>query len=280
MLSDVNAGQTPRALVTGASSGIGAAFAERLARDGYDLSVVARRRERLESLAARLHHDYGTAVEVIAADLVQPSDLLRVERRIADGPPLELLVNNAGFLDLTPFAALDPGVTEAMIRVHVVAPARLTRATLPGLIARGRGAIINVCSLAAFNAHPPIGYATYCAAKAYLATFTQGLHEELRGTGVQVQALCPGYVPTEMIALAGIDLDLTTEPGVMTAEDLVAASLAGLRLGEVTCVPLLDDLGLLSQLDALKHAINAEVPSARTSGVPAQRYIGGTLPEQ
>ncbi len=145
----VENGARPRALVTGASSGIAAAFAERLADDGHDLIVVARRRERLEQLAQRLRREQGIAVEVLVADLTQPSELHAVEKRAAGDPALELPINNAGFGAYMPFVQLAPDRAEELIRLQIVALTRLTRAALPGMIARGRGAIINVSSLLA-----------------------------------------------------------------------------------------------------------------------------------
>jgi short-subunit dehydrogenase len=242
----------PRALVTGASSGIGAAFAERLARDQYDLIVVARRRERLEALAKRLRETHHVAVEVMAADLTQPGELHAVEMRIAEDTALELLVNNAGFGGYMPFIKLDPDRAEELIRLQVTAVTRLTRAALPGMIARGHGAIINVSSRLAFSgalSSPTMPRrATYAATKAYVVTFTQLLHDELAGTGVRVQALCPGVVRTEFHERMGQDPSRLPAAIVMTPEDVVEASLAGLRLGEVVCVPTLDDPNRLTQI--------------------------------
>ncbi len=242
----------PRALVTGASSGIGAAFAERLARDQYDLIVVARRRERLEALAQRLHEHHHVTAEVLVADLTQPDQLHTVESRIAEDTALELLVNNAGFGGYMPFIALDPDRAEELIRLQVVAVTRLTRAALPGMVARGHGAIINVSSRLAFSAalsSPTMPKrATYAATKAYINTFTQILHDELAGTGVRVQALCPGVVRTEFHERMGQDPSRIPAAIVMSPEDIVEASLAGLRLGEVICVPALDDPSLVAQI--------------------------------
>ena len=188
----------PTALVTGASSGIGAAFAERLARDGYDLILVARRRERLEALAEHLRAVHGAGASVLAADLSRAGELAAVEQRLAEETALALLVNNAGFGGYMPFKDLDPDRAEELIGVQVIAVTRLTRAALPGMLARGRGAIVNVSSRLAFSGplgSPPLPKrATYAAAKAYINTFTQILADELAGTGVQVQALCPGMV--------------------------------------------------------------------------------------
>ncbi len=243
----------PRALVTGASSGIGAAFAERLARDQYDVIVVARRRERLEALAQRLHENHHVTVQVMVADLTQPSELHAVEKRIAEDTALELLVNNAGFGGYMPFVKLDPDRAEELINLQVVAVTRLTRAALPGMIARGHGAIINVSSRLAFSAAlsaPTMPKrATYAATKAYINTFTQILHDELAGTGVRVQALCPGVVRTEFHERMGQDPARIPAAIVMSPEDIVVASLAGLKLGEVICVPALDDPGLVAQIE-------------------------------
>lgn len=239
------------ALVTGASSGIGAAFAERLAKDGYDLIIVARRRDRLEELAGRLQKDYQVNVEVLVADLGKPDSLRTVEKRIADSS-LEMLVNNAGFGGYMPFVDLDPDKAEELINVKVLAVTRLTRAALPGMVSRGRGSIINVSSRLAFSG--PLGSsqlpkrATYAGANAYINTFSQLLQSELEGTGVQVQALCPGVIATEFHTLVGADTSRFPAAIVMQPEDLVSASLAGLKLGEVICIPALEDVSLLAQL--------------------------------
>jgi hypothetical protein len=242
----------PHALVTGASSGLGAAFAERLAHDGYDLIIVARRRDRLESLAAQLQADHHVNVEVLAADLSKFDDLLTVEKRIAENTALELLVNNAGFGDNMAFVQLDPDKAEEIINVQVLAVARLTRAALPSMIARGHGSIINVSSDLAFSG--PLGSsqlpkrATYAGTKAFIVTFTQLLQSELEGTGVRVQVLCPGMVRTELHELVDIDPSGFPPPLMMEAEDLVGASLAGLKLGEVICIPALEEADLLREL--------------------------------
>jgi len=264
----------PVALVTGASSGIGAAFAERLARDGYDLIIVARRRERLEALAERLRAEQGVAVDSLAADLSRSGELAAVEQRIIDEGALALLVNNAGFAAYMPFQELDPDRAEELIRVQVTAVTRLTRAALPGMLARGRGAIINVSSRLAFSgplSSPPLPKrATYAATKAFINTFTQILADELAGTGVQVQALCPGLVTTEFHQSVQIDPARLQIP-MMQPADLVEASLAGLHLGEVICVPGLDDPARLEGLAAAQRELLAHSGSA----APAERYRGG-----
>ena len=238
----------PRAVVTGASSGIGAAFAERLAREGFDLVIVARRRDRLEQLQQHLQGDHGVSVEVRQVNLADPDGLRGLEREVGDDAALEMLVNNAGFGAYMPFIQLDRATADELIGVQVIAVTRLTRAALPGMIARGRGTIINVSSRLAFSATipaPPLPHrATYAATKAYVNVFTELLHHELHGTGVRVQALCPGVVTTEFHGRMGME-----RPGGadmhLSPEDVVAASLAGLRLGEVICIPALMDTDLL-----------------------------------
>lgn len=242
----------PCALVTGASSGIGAAFAERLANDGYDLIIVARRRDRLEELAMEIQQRHSVKVEALIADLTKPASLRTVEKRIADESALEMLVNNAGFGGYMPFVELDPDKAEELINLKVLAVTRLTRAALPGMLAHGRGAIINVSSRLAFSA--PLGSgqlpkrAVYAGANAYINAFSQLVQSELAGTGVQVQTLCPGVVATEFHSHVGADTSRFPAAIVMQAEDLVDASLKGLKLGEAICIPAMEDENLLAQI--------------------------------
>jgi short-subunit dehydrogenase len=262
----------PHALVTGASSGLGAAFAERLAQDGYDLTILARRRDRLESLAEKLQANHHVNIEVISADLSKPDELLTVEKHITDGNDLELLVNNAGFGGYMPFVELDPDKATELINLKVLAVTRLTRAALPGMLEHGRGAIINVSSRLAFSA--PLGStqlpkrATYAGANAFINTFSQLLQSELEGTGVQVQALCPGVIETEFHERVGIDPNRYPATIVMKPEDVVQASLIGLNLGEVICVPALEDADLLAQIQECQKRF---FESSRTGNL-ATRY--------
>lgn len=261
------------ALITGASSGIGAAFAERLARDQHDLILVARRRDRLEGLAERLKETHQVNVEVLVADLSQGDGLRVVEKRIAEDTALVMLVNNAGFGGYMPFVELDPDQAEAQINLHIVAITRLTRAALPGMLARKRGNIINVSSRLAFSASMGSSQlpkrATYVGTKAYINAFTQLVQSELEGTGVRLQALCPGVVSTEFHTLMGIDASRFPAAVVMTPEDLVSASLAGLELGEVICVPTLGDTSLLTEIREREQAFL----DLSRSGSMAMRYI-------
>jgi short-subunit dehydrogenase len=262
----------PRALVTGASSGIGAAFAERLSRDGYDLVIVARRREKLAELAGKLQAEHGVHVEVLAADLSRKKDLGAVEKRIAADPDLELLVNNAGFGGYLPFAELDPDRAEELINLQVLAVARLTRAALTGMIARGRGAIVNVSSRLAFSGSLGSGQlpkrATYVGTKAFINAFTQLLQSELEGTGVQAQALCPGVVETEFHSHVGTDSSRFPAGIVMKPEEVVQACLAGLKLGEAICVPGLEDTGFLKRIQEDERKFFED----SRSGTLASRY--------
>ncbi|MBM4269970.1 MAG: SDR family oxidoreductase [Deltaproteobacteria bacterium] len=223
------------ALVTGASAGIGEEFAEQLAKKGHDLIVVARSADRLETLAARLRTANRIAVDVLPADLTKPEDLRSVERRIEGLPRLDLLVNNAGFGTMGRFATLDADQEEAEIRLNVVALVRLTRAALPAMLRHDRGAVINVSSLAGFQAGP--FNATYAATKAYVTSFTESLGEELRGTRLRVQALCPGFTRTEFQDRAGIDVSDLPDLAWMSAASVVESSLAALDRGELVHVP-------------------------------------------
>lgn len=223
-----------RALITGASSGIGLAFAEKLAREGYDLIVVARRKDRLEELAHLLHGAHKIEVEVLAADLTQTAALRRVERQAAEAN-LTLLVNNAGFGNAGAFADLDVDTEEEEIRLNVLALVRLTHAVLPGMVQRQIGTIINVSSIAGFQPGPFM--ATYGATKAYVTSFSEALSEELRGSGVYVQALCPGFTKTEFQERGGIDSSMVPQIVWMTAESVVDASLAAMKSKQVVCVP-------------------------------------------
>jgi len=240
-----------RGFVTGASAGIGAAFAERLAREQYELILVARNRERLEERARQLREDAGAMVEVLAADLTQPAGLLEAERKLAAEGGVEMLVNSAGFGTVGCFDVIDIDREEEEIRLNVVALVRLTRAALPPMLARRSGTIINVSSIAAFV--PSRYTATYCATKAYVNSFTEALYEELRGTNVRVQALCPGFTRTEFEGRAGVDTTRIPQLAWTAPEAVVEASLAALRSGNPVCVPGLANRATTILLRTLPH---------------------------
>ena len=218
--------------------------------------LVARRRDRLEDVASRLR-SHGAAAEIIAADLTDPVELAGVETRASQGD-VEFLVNNAGFAGYRPFAELDPKTAEDLIRLHALAVTRLTRAALPGMVRRRRGAIVNVASLLSLSgslpANPLPYRATYAGAKAFLVTFTQALSGELPGSGVQLQALLPGVVATEFHDTLNVDPSRMASMA-MQPDDVVAASLAALEASELVCIPGLEDPALVEQLTAAQRAI-------------------------
>ncbi len=225
----------PLALVTGASAGIGQEFCRQLAAAGYDLMVVARDAGRLEALRRELEPQ-AISVDVFPADLTRDDDVTRLVGLVAASPRLELLVNNAGFGTRGTLADASPAQQEAMLRLHAIAPMRLSQAALPALIQRGRGAIINVSSVASFAYSA--GTVNYCATKAYLTNFSEGLAAELRGTGVRVQALCPGFTHSEFHERMKADAKLI--PGWMwlSARQVVRSSLRNARRrGPVVCIP-------------------------------------------
>lgn len=225
------------ALITGASSGIGAEFARQLAAAGYNLVLTARREEKLTAFAAELRATYNITTEVIAADLAQSDDVAQLEARIA-ALNLAVLINNAGFGTTGGLAASDLDSQMGMLDVHIMAPMRLCRAALSGMTERGGGIIINVSSISAFFPSP--GDVNYPASKAYLNVFSQALQAEVLESGIIVQALCPGFTVTEFH-----DTEMMTEfdrkkvPSVlwMTAEDVVSTSLHSLDPNHVICIP-------------------------------------------
>jgi uncharacterized protein len=242
------------ALVTGASSGIGRAFALRLGADGHDLVVVGRRADRLDELAAALP---AVRVKSIVADLATRHG---VEAVAAECGGIDMLVNNAGVAHYMPFANLPPDKLDELLYVKVVAPTILARAAVPGMLARGRGAIINVAGMLGFSGpvQLPLKGAVYRAALAHLVTLSQTLSDELAPT-VRVQVLCPGVVATEFHTRQGLDLSAVPR---MSAEDVVTASLAGLQLGEVVCAPGVENAELLAAVfDAERAAFAGQAPA-------------------
>ena len=226
----------PRALVTGASAGIGRVFADRLAARGHDLVVVGRDAGRLSALAGELGAKHGASVEVFPADLSRDDEITRLVRRVSAGPPLAVLVNNAGFGATGRLVEAPPEPQAAMLHLHTLAPMRVTQAALPAMVARGAGAVVNVSSVASFIFSA--GNVNYCATKAYLTVFSEGLAAELAGTGVQVQALCPGFTHTEFHQRMGFNKRSIRGALWLSAEYVVDRSLASLdRGGPVVCVP-------------------------------------------
>jgi uncharacterized protein len=226
----------PVAVVTGASAGIGKEFSERLAARGYDLILVARDGNRLEALRTALEQRHGITVDVFPADLTRDDDVSRLAGLVAGVSRLALLVNNAGFGTRGALVDASPARQEAMLRLHTLAPMRLTQAALPVLLRNSQGAVVNVSSVASFLYSA--GNVNYCATKAYLTTFTEGLAAELRGTGVRAQALCPGFTRSEFHQRMDVDTKSVPSWMWMDAGHVVESSLRSLaRGGPVVLVP-------------------------------------------
>jgi len=228
----------PLALITGASSGIGATFARHLAARGCDLVLVARRKDRLEQQAREIESSHAVRAEILPADLTHKPELKMVEDRIAGAPNLEYLVNNAGFGIVGRFFSLPVEGQDQMHRLHVLATLRLTHAALQGMVVRRRGAVINVSSVAGFFTTP--GNVSYCATKHWMNVFTEGLSLELKSIGspVTVQALCPGFTYSEFHDVMGVSRGKRAPRFFwMSAERVAASSLADLRRGRLYVVP-------------------------------------------
>ena len=219
------------ALVTGPTSGIGEAFARRLAADGYDLVLVARDTRRLKSLAGELE-GVGVQAEVLRADLAKPAQLSTVENRLADiDRPIDVLVNNAGFSINQPFVNGSIQQEQLLLDVMVKAVMRLSHAAVPGMSERGRGLIVNVSSIAGF-----LPFGSYSAAKAWVTSFSQGLATELAGTGVHAVAVCPGFVHTEFHQRAGVDMSKSADWMWLSADEVVDRTFADVARGRVLSV--------------------------------------------
>lgn len=256
----------PVAVVTGASAGIGAVYAERLAARGYDLVLVARRADRLQTLSAKLAAAHGVKVDVVEADLTQEADLARVEQAIKANPAISLLVNNAGAATLTSVAKTSEAQAASMIALNVTALTRLTQAVLPAFLARNEGAIINIASVLSLHSLPIS--AIYSGTKGYVMNFSRGLQQELADTGVRLQLVLPATTATEIWDLAGVPLASLNQANVMSAEDLVDAALAGFDKDEPVTLPSVADASLWDRFDQARSTLFA----GSQSGEPAPRY--------
>ena len=254
------------ALITGASTGIGAIYADRLAKRGHDLILVARNKERLASLARRLANDTGRKVETVEADLTSPADLQRVEDILRTNAGISLLVNNAGVGATAPLVASDVDKMDDMIRLNVTALTRLTYAAAPGFVARGNGTIINISSAVAIA--PEMLNGVYGGTKAFVLALNHSLVHELADKGVRVQAVLPGATATEFWDVAGMPVHQLPPQIVMSADDLVDAALAGLDLGETVTIPSLPNQAEWDRYEAARRAMSDKVSSA----IAAPRY--------
>src|ERR1700754_4194561 len=227
------------ALVTGASTGIGAIYADRLAKRGYDLILVARNKDRLDTLAGRLRLETGRQVTALQADLGDKAGLAKVEAVLHDDPSITMLVNNAGVGSVASILQANVDKMEAMIELNITALTRLTYAAAPGFVARGKGTIINISSVVGIAVEALNG--VYGASKAYVLSFSQSLQHELGDKGVRIQAVLPNATATDFWDIAGFAYQNMPAEWVMSAEDLVDAALVGLDNGEVGTIPGLQD---------------------------------------
>ena len=254
------------ALVTGASSGIGAVYAEQLARRGYDLVLVARNRERLATLAERITSETRRDMEVLAADLNDRADLATVEARLRDDRGITLLVNNAGIGTHTPLVESDVEHMTRMIDLNVTALTRLTYAAVPGFVARGQGAIINIASIVSIA--PEILNGVYGGTKAFVLAFSHSLHQELAAKGIRVQAVLPGATATEFWETGGLPIEHLDSAIVMSAPDMVSAALTGFERGETVTIPSLHDVEQWNAFETARRAMSAHL----STNTPAPRY--------
>ena len=237
------------ALITGASSGIGATYADRLATRGYDLLLVARDQDRLETLATQLRDKTGVAVEVLRADLTDSADVTKLAQRLRSDSSITLLLNNAGVASGRSLVEADPAEVDRLIALNIVALTHLTSAAAAGFVSNGRGAILNVASVVAMI--PERFNAIYTASKAYVLSLTQSLHAEVGEKGIQVQAILPGATRTEIWERAGMDLNAFPPEMVMDVNEMVDAALAGFDQRELVTIP---SLGNAADWDAMVNA--------------------------
>lgn len=255
------------AVVTGASSGIGVAYAERMAERGYNLILVARRRNRLEEIARKIRATTKRAVEIVAADLGEAEDLSHIEALLTERDDIDVLVNNAGLGALGPTSQVAAAALENLIKINVLALTRLTHAVLPGFLRRNSGTIINIASIIAVMPTP--SGAGYSGTKGYVLNFTRSLQMELAKTGVTIQAVLPGPVRTEFFEASGLTEAPFPDELFMSAEELVATALRALDQGELICFPSLENTSIWTAFEDARIALSRALTQ---SGRPAARY--------
>ncbi|SFB63748.1 hypothetical protein SAMN03159496_06311 [Rhizobium sp. NFR07] len=251
------------ALITGASTGIGAIYADRLAKRGYDLILVARNKDKLQSLASSISDQTGRAVEVLAADLGDAADLAIVEKALREDASITALVNNAGVGTHTKLLESDVERMDAMVRLNVTALMRLTYAAVPGFVARGGGTVINIASIVAVA--PELLNGVYGGTKAFVQAFTTSLNHELADSGIRAQAVLPGATRTDFWVLGGLPVEHLPTEIVMQAEDMVDAALAGFDQGETSTIPALKDVGLWNAFEAARLALGPQLSATHSA---------------
>ncbi|MDH4608814.1 SDR family oxidoreductase [Pseudomonas sp. BN102] len=254
------------ALITGASSGIGATYADRLARRGYDLILVARNRERLSALANRITRETQRTVEVLEADLSDGNALAGVETKLIEDVSISLLVNNAGIGTHTPLLDSDVEQMARMIDLNVTALTRLTYAAVPGFVARGAGAVINISSIVSIA--PEILNGVYGGSKAFVTAFSLSLHHELADKGIRIQAVLPGATATDFWATGGLPLEHLDPSIMMSVNDLVDSALIDFDRGELISIPALQDFAQWKDYEAQRRALSSQLSTNK----PAPRY--------
>ena len=254
------------AVITGASSGIGAVYADRLGHRGYDLLLVARNHNQMTTMAKKIANDTGSKVDILSADLTLASDLAKVEQFLRSDPRVTMLVNNAGLGATAPLLKSDAASMSRMIALNVEAVTRLTHAVVPEFVKRGAGQIINIASIVAVA--PERLNAVYGGTKAFVLAFSQALKQELSGTGVNVQVVLPGATATDFWRISGKPVEQLPSAIVMSAEDMVDAALAGLDQGEFATIPALPDSRLWESYEAARQALMPHLSHAE----PAARY--------
>lgn len=251
-------------LITGASTGIGAVYAERFASRGHNLVLVARDKTKLDSLAERLRHEKGISVDVLPADLTQAEDLTAVEARLRDDARIGILINNAGVGQSGNFIGQQPDAIERLIALNITALTRLARAAAARFVEAGEGAIVNIGSVVGLA--PEFGMSVYGATKAFVLFLSQGMDHELSSKGIYVQAVLPAGTYTEIWQRTGIDT--RTLPQMMEVGELVDAALVGFDRRELVTIPPLQDAARWDALDAARQALMADIRQAEA----AERY--------